>query len=81
MTSVYDKLSEERKIGQEEGKYPEWYTTGSYQMFKYSYEYEADGLREQLERIAKYLAKYSVDIPADDRLNIVTGKQIGRAHV
>ena len=65
-TSVYQKLSEERKIGQLEGKYPEWYTTGAYQMFKYSYEYEADGLRQQLERIAKTLAAYSAPLPKED---------------
>lgn len=57
--SIYDKLSRERKEGQAAGKYPEWFTTGGYQMFKESYEYGADGYKEQTQRIARTLAKYA----------------------
>jgi len=63
VTDIYTELSDARKQGQAEGKYPDWYTTGSYQMFKYSYEYQADGLKEQLQRISEYLAKYSTKLP------------------
>lgn len=57
--NIYDKLSRERKEQQLLGKYPEWFTTGSYQMFKESYEYQADGYAEQIRRIAKTLASYA----------------------
>lgn len=57
--SIYDKLSRERKEQQALGKYPDWFTTGGYQMFKDSYEYEADGYSEQIRRIAKTLAAYA----------------------
>lgn len=57
--SIYDKLSRERKEQQALGKYPDFFTTGSYQMFKDSYEYQADGYSEQIRRIAKTLAKYA----------------------
>jgi ribonucleoside-diphosphate reductase alpha chain len=57
--SIYEKLSRERKEQQALGKYPEWFTTGSYQMFKESYEYEADGYNDQSRRIARTLAKYA----------------------
>lgn len=57
--STYEKLSKERKEQQALGKYPEYFTTGSYQMFKESYEYEADGYNDQCRRIAKTLAKYA----------------------
>ncbi len=80
MTDVYEKLSNERKRGQEEGLYPEWYTTGAYQMFKYSYEYQANGLREQLERISKHLAKYSVALPPVDGKWGELGKKIRVNH-
>lgn len=57
--SIYEKLSKERKEGQEQGKYPEWYTTGAYQTFKENYEYQADGFSEQITRIAKTVARFS----------------------
>jgi len=61
MVDVYEQLSEQRKKEQAEGLYPDWFTTGSYQMFKESYQYEATGYREQVERIAKTLAPYAPD--------------------
>jgi ribonucleoside-diphosphate reductase alpha chain len=57
---LYEKLSEARKQAVLDGKFPEWTTTGSYQMFKENYEYEVDGLKEQLQRISKTLSKYAV---------------------
>lgn len=58
--NLYDKLSEERKLLQEQGLVPEWYSTGGYQMFKDKYEYETNGrsVRGQFERIAKTAAKH-----------------------
>lgn len=58
--NIYEKLSAERKSQQQNGKYPEWFTTGAYQMFKESYEYQADGFNEQIKRIAEHLSKYAV---------------------
>jgi len=57
--SIYEKLSRERKEGQDQGKYPQWFTTGAYQTFKENYEYKADGYGEQIRRIAKTVGKYS----------------------
>ena len=59
MVNIYEELSAKRKEQQALGKYPEWFTTGGYQMFKEKYEYEADGYNEQIRRIAKHLAKFS----------------------
>jgi ribonucleoside-diphosphate reductase alpha chain len=61
MSSIYNKLSEERKKLQEEGNLPEWYTTGGYQMFKEKYLYQASNPREQYERIARTLAAHTPD--------------------
>ena len=57
--NVYRKLSEERKLLQEQGLVPEWYSTASYQMFKQKYLYGTDrAVRGQFERIAKTAAQY-----------------------
>jgi len=61
--SIYEKLSEERKELQKQGKLPDWFTTGSYQMFKESYQYQADGYFEQIRRIAKHMAQYAPTFP------------------
>lgn len=65
MTTLYKKLSEERKRLQAEGLVPEWYTTGGYQLFKEKYEYDTKGrsVRGQFERIAKTAAQYIKHIP------------------
>lgn len=55
----YEELSEERKKLQAEGKIPDWMTTGSWQMFKEKYQYEADGYFEQVERIGTHLAQFA----------------------
>lgn len=62
MKNIYEKLSEERKQLQEAGLVPEWYSTGSYQLFKEKYEYEVAGrsVRGQFERIAKTAARHLV---------------------
>lgn len=51
-------MSEKRKKAQADGLYPEWYSTGAYQMFEQKYLYHASGFREQAERIAKTAAKH-----------------------
>lgn len=60
MEDIYEKLSGERKAAQERGEFPEWATTGSYQMFKDKYEYGVVGLKDQLKRIAKTLSEHAV---------------------
>lgn len=57
--NIYERLGNERKAAQAAGKYPPWFTTGGYQMFKESYEYQADGYNDQLRRIARTLAVYA----------------------
>jgi ribonucleoside-diphosphate reductase alpha chain len=58
--NLYRKLSEERKVLQEEDLVPSWFTTGGYQLFKEKYEYDVEGrsVRGQYERIAKTAAKH-----------------------
>lgn len=58
VSDYYKELSEQRKKEQEEGGYPEWYSTGGYQMFKERYLYDAKNFREQAERIANTAAKH-----------------------
>lgn len=61
MSSIYDKLSEERKKMQESGDMPPHWSTGSWQLFKEKYLYQASTPREQYTRIAKTLAKHTPD--------------------
>lgn len=61
MDNMYEKLSEERKKLQEEGKLPEWYSTGGYQLFKSKYLYNAPHWKAQIQRICKTAAKHTTD--------------------
>jgi len=70
MVDMYETLSEARKKAQQESKYPDWFTTGGYQMFKEKYEYEADGFNEQVHRLAKHLAEFAPTfLPAEHPLH------------
>lgn len=57
-TTIYKKLSEERKAEQAAGVVPEWVSTAGYQMFKEKYLYDAENMKEQFERIARTAAKH-----------------------
>lgn len=59
----YKQLSEARKKGQEDGQYPEWFTTGGYQLFTQKYSYEGEGFRGTCVRIARAAAKH---LPKDN---------------
>jgi len=61
LTNIYDRLSEERKKLQSEGNMPAHWTTGSWQLFKEKYLYQATTPREQYTRIAKTLAQHTPD--------------------
>lgn len=61
MTDLYKQMSEKRKKAQEEGRYPEWFSTGGFQMFEQKYLYQASGFKEQAERIAKTAAKHLLE--------------------
>lgn len=61
MTSIYDRLSEERKKLQEQDLAPAFWSTGGYQLFKEKYLYQAANPREQYERIARTLAVHTPD--------------------
>ena len=56
--SIYSGLSEKRKKQQEAGVIPPWYTTSGLQMFQQKYQYQADNVKEQFERISKTAAKH-----------------------
>lgn len=56
---LFEKLSEERKLGQKEGHIPDWYTTHGYQLFKDKYQYQGQTVKESFERIAKAAAKHT----------------------
>ncbi len=61
MTSVYERLSDERKKLQAQDLAPAFWTTGGYQLFKEKYLYQAANPREQYERIARTLAAHTPD--------------------
>lgn len=61
MSSVYERLSEERKKLQEQDLAPAFWSTGGYQLFKEKYQYQAANPREQYERIARTLAAHTPD--------------------
>lgn len=50
--------SKERKELQEQGLIPDWMSTGSWQIYKQKYLYNADNVREQYHRIADTLARH-----------------------
>lgn len=61
MTNIYTELSNERKLLQEKGLVPEWYSTGGFQLFKEKYLYDTDrSVRGQFERIAATAAEHLV---------------------
>jgi ribonucleoside-diphosphate reductase alpha chain len=58
--SIYDELSDERKLLQEQGKLPSWVTTIAWQMLKEKYLSEQyPDLESVYKRIAKHAAKYT----------------------
>lgn len=64
MDSLYEKLSKERKLLQEQDLAPAFFTTGGYQLFTKKYLHEAKNPREQYERIARVMSKHA---PKDGR--------------
>ena len=60
-SGLYDKLSEERKKMQADGDMPSFWSTGSWQLFKNKYLYQASTPREQYTRIAKTLSTHTPD--------------------
>ena len=64
MTNSYRVLSEERKKLQEDGLMPAHWSTGSWQLFKNKYLYQASNPKEQYQRIAATLAAHTPD-PSD----------------
>jgi len=61
MSTIYEKLSTERKQLQREGKLPEWFTTGAWQLVKEKYLYETDSLYLTYSRIARTAASHTDD--------------------
>lgn len=61
MTNSYRVLSDERKKMQEEGLMPLHWSTGSWQLFKNKYLYQANNPKEQYQRIAATLAAHTPD--------------------
>lgn len=58
--SIYDELSEERKLLQEQGKLPAWVTTQAWQMLKEKYlSDQYPDLESVYRRVAKHAAKYT----------------------
>lgn len=70
MSNIYTELSNERKLLQEQGLIPEWYSTGGYQLFKEKYLYGTDrSVRGQFERIAATAAKHLVGTKFEQHAN------------
>lgn len=61
MTNSYRVLSDERKKLQEDGLMPAHWSTGSWQLFKNKYLYQAANPKEQYQRIAATLAAHTPD--------------------
>lgn len=61
MTNSYRVLSDERKKLQEDGLMPAHWSTGSWQLFKNKYMYQAANPKEQYQRIAATLAAHTPD--------------------
>ena len=61
MSNSYRVLSEERKKMQAEGLMPLHWSTGSWQLFKNKYLYQASNPKEQYQRIASTLAVHTPD--------------------
>ena len=61
MSNSYRVLSNERKKMQEEGLMPLHWSTGSWQLFKNKYLYQASNPKEQYQRIASTLAAHTPD--------------------
>jgi len=61
VTNSYRVLSDERKKLQEEGLMPSHWSTGSWQLFKNKYLYQASNPKEQYQRIAATLAAHTPD--------------------
>lgn len=61
MSSSYRVLSDERKKLQQEGLMPDHWSTGSWQLFKSKYLYQAANPKEQYQRIAATLATHTPD--------------------
>ena len=60
--SIYDELSEERKLLQEQGKLPSWVTTVAWQMLKEKYlNDQYPDLESVYRRVANHAAKYTND--------------------
>jgi len=64
--TIYEQLSIERKQLQAEGEIPMWFTTGGWQLFKDKYLYEAIGLKDTYERIARTAASHLPEEMQDD---------------
>lgn len=63
MTSIIEKLSEERKQGQKDGLIPEWYTTQGYQLWKSKYQWKDESIKGAFERIASAAARHTDNPP------------------
>lgn len=61
MTNSYRALSDERKKLQEDGLMPDHWSTGSWQLFKNKYLYQASNPKEQYQRIAATLSVHTPD--------------------
>lgn len=65
MADIYKKLSEERKLLQEQGEIPMWYTTSGWQLFKEKYQYEGQTVKQAYYRIARQAASHLVQYGLD----------------
>jgi ribonucleoside-diphosphate reductase alpha chain len=67
MSSIYKKLSEERKQLQAVGEVPEWYTTGGYQMFMEKYTLPGQTLKERYWQVAETAGNLADELYGDSK--------------
>lgn len=65
MSSIYNKLSKQRKLEQSQGLAPDWLTTGGYQMLRSKYLDSTETVRDRYSTIAKVAAKHMPEAERD----------------
>ena len=63
MSALFEELSAERKLLQQQGKLPEWFTTLGWQAFKGKYLNDCNTFEEQIDRIVENVAKSAPSTP------------------
>lgn len=67
MTSLYEKMSQDRKAAQKEGTTPPWMTTGGFQMYREKLAYKGETYSQAVSRMSEEAARHAVKIDNEGR--------------